>query len=203
RKDDRLRRLIIYRAWRPATTDESAIPPAVITVRGAMTDERRQRLRKYLIGRWRDQQPRREVSLTPAQLAAIARLDHVEAVTPEVYESAEVRGDGLSPYQTSMVLLAPGHRGLEKRLVAGRMPDPARPEALVSETVLYDWGVADDAAVERFLGRTVTVAVREDRGGAPYHLLELFGIDARGLSPDDLRGLGELADHLPGALERL
>ncbi len=202
-KDDRLRRIIISRAWQPAPVDESAIPPAEVEVRGAMSEERRQRLRQYLVTRWRDRQPRRSVELTPDRLADIAATDHVEAVAPDVWEPVDVRGDGLPTRPANVVLLAAGHRGLEQRLVAGRLPDPARLEALVSETLLYEWGVVDDAAVQAFLGRPVTVTARADRGAGPYRLLDLIGVDTRGVSPDDLRQLADLAGQLPAVLERL
>jgi putative ABC transport system permease protein len=203
RKDDRLRRIMTYRHWEPVAADESAIPPEEIEVRGAVGDERRARLRKYLVRRWRDKQPRRPASLTPDRLAAIAGLDHVAAVTPDVYEPAEVAAPGHSPQPAGLVLLAPTQHGLAGRLVAGRSPDPDRPEALVSETFLYNWGVVDDEAVEAFLGRPLTVTVSEDRGAAPYWMLEMFGATALGLTPADLRDLGELVNRLPAALERL
>jgi putative ABC transport system permease protein len=202
-RDDRLRRIMVYSVWQAPPVEESAIPPEEIEVRGTMSEERRKRLRQYLIRRYRDQQPRRPALLTPDKLDALAKLEYVAAVVPDVYESVEVSADGHAPQPSGLMLLSGGPHSLERRLVFGRLPDPGRAEALVSETLLFNWGVVDDAAVQGVLGRPLRVEVREDRSAAPYRLLELFGATALALSPAELRELGELAERLPVALERL
>src|SRR5581483_2661673 len=93
-KDDRLRKTFVSAAPRPVAFDESAIPPGEIDVPEGVGDARRDRLREYLIDRYRLKLPHERVKLTTDRLDAIAALPHVAGVAPEVYEQAAVTIDG-------------------------------------------------------------------------------------------------------------
>jgi putative ABC transport system permease protein len=204
RKDDRLCRITVMSAVRPAAVNEASIPPSEIEVRGPMSEERRQRLRRHLIERYRQDQPSEHISMTPERLDAIAALEHVDGITPEVYETAEITINGKARQITTR-LLGPEHRKLEKRLAFGRLPTPGSAEILISESFLCDCGIVTDSAVEQFLGRQVQVVVGDPSGGTPYSLLELLGAGgaAAGLSAGELWILADLAERLPTALEKL
>jgi hypothetical protein len=204
RKDDRLRTITVTAAARAVAVDEAAIPPGEIEVPGAMTEERRKRLRRYLIDRYRQKLPQERVTLSPERLDAIAGFDHVVSVSPAVHEQAKVTVNGTAR-NAGLRLLPPGHRKLADRLAFGRLPAPGAAEILVSETLLFDCGVVTDAAVEQVLGTELQLTVGDGSRGTPYLVLRLLGATAAasGLSAEDQRVLGELTDRLPAALEHL
>jgi putative ABC transport system permease protein len=198
RKDDQLRTVMLYQSWQAPAIGEVAIPPAEVEVRGEVGEARRRRLRQLLVQRYRQRQTYQQILLTPDRLAAVAALDHVVAVVPEVNERAEVTVNG-SPRVVRMELLSPGRGKLDERLVCGRLPAPDRSEMMVSEAALLDWGVVADADVERFLGRRLRLEVRDEPRSAPYQVLNLLGATtaAGQPSPEELRVLGDVADRLP------
>ncbi|HEY1375871.1 MAG TPA: FtsX-like permease family protein [Gemmataceae bacterium] len=204
RKDDGLRAVMVYQSWQAPTVDEAAIPPADLEVRGVAGEARRRRLRQLLVQRYRERQPYQTIPLTPDRLAAIAGMEHVVAVVPEVNERVEVAVNG-SPRVARMELLSPGRGKLEDRLVCGRLPEPDRPELLASEAALLAWGVVADADVEGFVGRRLRLEVGGEPRAAPYQVLSLLGATAAGrqLSPEEQHALAGVAERLPDLVEHL
>ena len=166
RERRRLRTVTVYQSSAAAAVDEADIPPARLAVPGDVSPGRRERLRQMLIQRYRDELPRRPIKLTPDRLAAIAELEHVAAVVPAVNDRAAVTVNG-SPRVASLALLAPDHHSIADRIVYGRLPDPVRPELLISESVLFYCGVVADSDVEKFVGQSLRLEVRREPRQAP------------------------------------
>ena len=202
-KDARLRTVTVYQSSAAAAVDEADIPPARLAVPGDVSPGRRERLRQMLIQRYRDELPRRPIKLTPDRLAAIAELEHVAAVVPAVNDRAAVTVNG-SPRVASLALLAPDHHSIADRIVYGRLPDPVRPELLISESVLFYCGVVADSDVEKFVGQSLRLEVRREPRQAPYQVLNLLGVAWPGQpSPAEMQVLGQVADRLPDLIARL
>ena len=143
--------------------DEAAIPDrdrAKLAVTGAMSDERRARLREALLDRYQSTRPPRIPKLlTPDRIDAIAKLPGVAEV--RTYRSGDGRlwadtadtPAGVTATSGPLADLAP-------RLIAGRLPEsPDADEVVVSEFALYQLGVRDDADLERVLGRPLRLDV--------------------------------------------
>src|SRR4051812_42327701 len=80
RRQDQLRRIVV---WPGAGPRPATIPEADLEVPGAMSDARRERLREAI--RRRFEAPPRPIDsrgMTAGQVADLARMDHVVAVTP-------------------------------------------------------------------------------------------------------------------------
>jgi putative ABC transport system permease protein len=200
-KDDRLRKVGVHPGYSAPAVDESAIPPEEIKVVGNMSEEKRQRLRQFLVAQWQRRQPATPNLLTDDKLAALAALEHVAAVEPEYRDSGELSFNG----RQEPVGLTGGKVDapqLAKRLVAGRMPGPAAREALVSELTLFRWGITDDADVERLLGRPARLTVPNDQR-SPYLVTQLLNLGGQRLGADESRMLTDLLEQLPAALERI
>jgi putative ABC transport system permease protein len=201
KRDDRLRRVGVYPNYSAPTVDESAIPPAEIAVPGAMSPEKRERLRRFLIERWRSGQPAAPNLLTAEKLAALAGLAHVVSVDPEYQEFGELTL-GVRHHSASLAGVKADNPRLADRVVAGRLPDPDRPEALVSELALFRWNVTDDAEVNRLLGRPVRLTVLNDQR-SPYLVTQLLNLPGVRLEADEVRLLTDVMEQLPALLERL
>jgi putative ABC transport system permease protein len=199
-RHDRLRRVNVWPVWRAS---ESEVPPEVLQVKGDMSDAKRERLRQAIVERWsREHQAGPRVALTRERLGDLAALEHVEAVVPRVELFGWLAlGDNAQQGNVSAVPVEDRH--LRERLAAGDLfAAPDEQAVLVSEHLLYRWGVADDAAVGRVLGRTVRL---EFRGGEVSPGLRLYAVKP-GDSPvsrAEERLLNRVVKQLPKALDAL
>jgi putative ABC transport system permease protein len=200
RRSDRLRQIDVRPGWESAEAD---LPAAELRVQGEMSDARRKRIREALVGRklrFRPGGPR--VPLTRDRLRAVAGIEHVEAVVPSVHLNGwavlgrqAVRADAVSA--------KPDHAGLRKRVLAGRFFDAAdERSALVSEFLLYQWGVTDEAAVTGMVGRKFRYEHRVERsgGGLGIYLLKPGG---EGTTREEASALDKIKKQLPQALGKL
>jgi putative ABC transport system permease protein len=97
----------------------------------------------------------------------------------------------------------PESQAIRERLIAGHPLAVADERAaLVSEYLLYRWGLADDADLDRTIGRTLRVEVRFGRVESGLHLYVARPGNAP-LSRPQERALERLGKRLPAALDKL
>ena len=123
RRQDQLRRIVV---WPGAGPRPATLPEAELEVPGEMSDARRERLREAI--RRRFEAPPRPVDskgMTAEQVADLAAMDHVAAVTPAVIWQARALRGG-AEVKGLIRVAGPGESGLARRLVAGRASSRAR-----------------------------------------------------------------------------
>jgi putative ABC transport system permease protein len=199
-RSDRLRQIDVRPGWESKETD---IPEAELRVQGEMSEARRKRIREALVGRkqfFRPGGPR--VRLTRDRLRELAKIEHVEAVVPTVrFNGWAVLGSQAA--RADAVSAKPDHAGLRKRVIAGRFFDaPDERAAVVSEFLLYQWGVTDEAAVNGVVGRKFRYEIRVERGGGGLGIY-LMKPNGEGTTREEESALDKIKKQLPQALGRL
>ena len=181
---------------------EADIPPDAVAVRGEMSPERRARLRAGRVEQYQGQhRVGPPAKLTPDRLAWLAAVPGVERVDAWHQHHGDIRAGADRKRGTGHVVGGP-LGGLDKRLVAGRLPADGADEAVASERLLYSLGLEDEAAVTAALGTplALTLNPQPTRG---------LGIgSALGLAVGDLtelqeRLLSRAAAVLPKAIDSL
>jgi putative ABC transport system permease protein len=185
--------------------DEASIPADKIAVKGAMSDDRRARIREALVDRYQNTRaPKAPKLLTPEKLDAISRL-------PDVAEVRTFRtGEGRVWSDTAdKPAVAPAVSGaltdLQPRLLAGRLPEsPDAAEVVVSEFALYQLGIADDADLPAAIGRTVRLEVGGVRNASPFALAKalLGGRPAEELTRGQTQALEKITRTLPQKVDQ-
>ncbi|MFO0851925.1 MAG: FtsX-like permease family protein [Gemmataceae bacterium] len=183
---------------------EADIPPEITRIDGDMSDDRRARLRRLRVEDYqRSNTTGPAAKLTPDRLAELAALPDVDRV--EAWHNAYgwVQAGADSKRQSGQVVSGPLDRtSLPDRVVAGRLPAGDADEVAVSEHLLYQLGLKDEAAVTAALGRPVTVNL----GGPPPKgatVAFLFGVNAGDLTGGQQDALARVAEVLPKSLDRL
>jgi putative ABC transport system permease protein len=201
RRNDQLRRINV---WVGRQSLEQDIPPEEIEVKGEMSDARRERLRQALIHHWRGKPKQDTVKrLTPERLEELAALDHVVAVVPSIYwHDGRVRFHQKAEW-TKVLSAEPDDAHYRERLVAGAVFRADQPRGvMVSEYLLYQLGVHDEAEVAGVVGQTLRLEISSQ----PYRfnsLLWLLGGESGNLTPAEENMLDKVADQLPGLVTRL
>jgi putative ABC transport system permease protein len=199
RRHDQLRLINVWPGFRPA---EENIPAEEIEVKGDMSDERRDRLKQLRINRWQGK-PKKDTSkrLTPERLEEVAALDHVAAVVPTVTWHGRIYFNNKME-NADAASAEPGDSLYLQRLVAGVLLDPERSRGVVvSEYLLYQLGVRNEADVPGLLGQTL----RFEFSSQPYRshsLLWLLGGQAPRLTPGEEQVLDKIALQLPSAVSQ-
>src|SRR5262245_47706907 len=145
RKNNELRSIHIYAAYKEPTDDETGVPPEAIEVKGEMSDEKRRRIRKMLVKRWREENSRNtRVQLNRSLINQLSQIPHVESLEVSFWENGRVSVQG----QTTAANIQSArceNVALPHRLVAGSMfrNDDSR-GILIHEFVLYQLGVRSD-----------------------------------------------------------
>ncbi|AWM39578.1 ABC transporter permease YtrF precursor [Gemmata obscuriglobus] len=150
---------VLVRVDEPAP-DESNIPPEKVAVQGAMSDERRARIREGLVDRYQNKKAPKALSLlTREKLDAIGTIPDVSEV--RTFRTGEGRLWAGAAEKPAPVFVTSGRLDdLAPRLIAGRLPSsPEADEIVVSEFALYLLGVHDDADLASALGRPVRLEV--------------------------------------------
>jgi putative ABC transport system permease protein len=199
RRHDRLRTIDVWPAW-SARADDA--PPEAREVKGDMKEERRGRLRQRLVADSTRDRSKPAVPLDRARLDALAALPHVEAVVPDAQVYGWLLLDGKST--PGVGIGAPTEsEGVRKRLIAGSPLGSADEHAaLVSEYLLYRWGLHDDADLDRVVGRTLRVEVRTFHE-KPGLRLQVVRPGNPTLTHDEEESLSRLTKRLPAALSKL
>lgn len=186
----------------PAANPKDA-PPDKVTVRGNVSEERRERIREALVERYVGLRNRKApVPLTPEKLAAIAGLPDVTEV--RTFHSSETQVTAAGAARPAPGLAVSGALAdLKPRLLAGRLPANGSKEVVVSELVLYDLGRGDDADLERSLGMTVRVKVGGVRNAPPLALARaLLGrLPGDELTASQVAVLEKVTGELPDRLD--
>jgi putative ABC transport system permease protein len=197
RRHDRLRRIDVWPAWSVKAGD---VPAEALEVKGDMSEERRGRLRGVLAAHWTRDRGGPSASLDRQRLDVLAALPHVEAVVPNV----ELRGwlllDGKAELGDCTGAFA-ASKAVRERLIAGEpLASGDERAALVSEYLLYRWGLADDADLGRVVGRTLRVELRSARMEPG---LRIVGLGNGSITRNDELALERLTKRLPAALGKL
>jgi putative ABC transport system permease protein len=200
RRHDQLRQIVVHPGYGGG---DVGIPPEELVIKGDMSDAKRERLRQSLIEHYNRRHARQpKVALTKERLEELARLDHVTSVVPVFQQSvrASLGGKGESVFATGT---APDNRHVRRRLIAGEpFTTPADRSVLVTEYLLYRWGIPGDEEVRGILGQKIRLEFRPGRQ-TPALLLALFNAGADSLSEEESRVLQKTIRQLPAALETL
>jgi putative ABC transport system permease protein len=198
-RSDFLRRIDVRPQWHSVGAE---LPEEDVPVQGAMSEAKRQRLRKAI----HEHQTRFGASqawvpITQEKLRALAALPHVESVVPVVYLHGfalldrQAEGADVASVQAD----APHFR---QRIVAGRFFEHNNERAVVvSEFLLYRLGLLDDASMPTVLGKKLRLEFRSGlrEAGFNVHLLKPKGEVSR----EEAAALDKLSKQLPAVLDKL
>ena len=182
--------------------DAKDAPADKVAVRGNVAPERAERIREALVDRYVSRRQRRPpIPLTPEKLAVIAQLPDVAEV--RTFRNLEGRLTTASSEKAAPVdAIAGTLADLQPRLIAGRLPKDSAAEIVLTELVLYDLGMGDDADLERALGLSVNLRVGGVRQSQPLALARAL----TGRRPTDITAaqttvLGKVVQQLPDKLD--
>lgn len=198
-RSDYLRRVTVMPQW---GAQESDVPPEELRVKGEMDSAKSERIRKALVARrlrFNGNGPR--TALTRERLRALAEIEHVESVVPLVRMFGWATFGGHTE-STDAASALPDNAWLRGRVAAGRFFDSADERAVVvSEFLLYQCGMTDDAALEGVLGQKIRLEFRSPAQGTGlnFYLLKPRG---GGLTPVESTALDKVKKQLPGFLDK-
>ncbi len=145
-----------------------------------------------------------ERRLTTARIEELAALEHVIRVEPLVQQHGRAIFGDHSLYASFLSVPTEARAALADRIVAGEMLPPRDPRGvLVSEILLYQLGIVDEADVHKAIGRTLQFEVRLDHRPAPSFLLQMLTGSAGKVSVGEEDLLGKVLKRLPDSLDRL
>jgi putative ABC transport system permease protein len=138
--------------WPGTGVREDAIPPERLYVNAAMSAAKRERIRQAIIHRW--PVGRREIQLRPDRVRSLADIPHVRAVVPFVQKLCQVQIQGRAPAIVLAFAAGADNLHFRNRIVAGDYFSSDRERSVVvSEYLLYLWGLGDDDDVEAAVGK--------------------------------------------------
>lgn len=182
-----LRTLSVNETYETVAED---VPESERQVEGAMSEAKRERLRRALVRHWgRRHVTRSRARLTPEAVAALGRIPHVERVAPLIQLSGwgSLAGEG-EPMELQMVSVEPGE-DYRSRVIAGRAFRPGDGRvAIVSELQLYRWGVTSDEQVRGVLGQEMRLEFVRS-AGRPASLLRLLTLGEESFSTEEAGAL--------------
>jgi putative ABC transport system permease protein len=200
-RSDMLRRIEVGADY---SVDEEKVSEEVKRIPESVSEAKRERLRQALL---RERNMRGgtgpKVALTREKLDAIAKLDNVVSVLPQIQLPGRIH---LGEHVENIMVfgLPPQSSRLRDRLIAGDGFHDANEHSLVvSELLLYRWGIIEDADVESQVGKKVRLDCRFY--GMPSHSLILNLLGAGGGNPNPRQEivLEKIAKQVPAALEKL
>jgi len=201
-RTDALRRINVHPHWgrqvSPALAED-------VVVEGQMSDAKRERIRRALIAHKNATGAAPQPALlTEETLHKLAALEHVQTVEPAVSLWGFIIFDGQAIH-TGIQSARPQDAPYLKRMTAGRFfESDAEPTVVVSEFLLYRWGLVDDAAVEAALGRNLRIEIRSHRDPSHASLrVYLFRPDGTETTREEIALLDKLTNQLPAALDKL
>jgi putative ABC transport system permease protein len=196
RKQDQLRQIWV---WHGRGVRPGDVPAAELDIKGQMSEVRRQRLREAIARRWQPKELRPGQGLSEKQVAALAELEGVESVTPILLWQGKASFRRQSVQGTIRVASA-SDLGIAHRVIAGQSLDAGDPEGvLVSEYLLYRWGIRDEADVDAIVGQRVQIEVSLGPAGVGT-LLQLLSVARPDMTEEETRVLSKLLPRLPAAL---
>jgi putative ABC transport system permease protein len=203
RKNNELRSIHIYAAYKEPTDDEAGVPSEELEVKGDMSDEKRKRIRKMLAKRWREMHSRNTpVPLTRTLIEQLSQIPHVESMEVSVWENGRAIVGSQSAYANIQAARS-DNAALPHRMVAGSMfANNDSRGILVHEFLLYELGVRSDAEVQAIIGKPIRLEI-SNSGQSPAMLLLLLQAKAETLSQEELQALEKVTRQLPAAIDRL
>jgi putative ABC transport system permease protein len=200
RLNDQLRRIEIREQY-AATEDD--VPKEKLQMDDSVDDSKRERLKAEIVRRWFNQHPLKpKPQLTQDRLGEIRGFDHVISVVPDIgFFGRAHLGDNTEYVPASAA--RPDNRRILDRLVAGRIFTDSNEQAvLVSEYLLFQWGIVSDAQVSAVLGAEVRLEVGPGVNQRSDLLLPLLGARTADLSREQKKVLEKVVQQLPEALEK-
>jgi putative ABC transport system permease protein len=201
RKNDQLRRIEL----RPGgQVQDEAVPADALKVDGPINDARRARLRKAVVEQWsRDHNTGRPKSLlTAAKIAELRAMPGVESATPTINMGGQAVLDGKA-LDVSIASAAPDDSPTWRRLVDGEpIKSTTERTAIVSEFLLYRFGVASDEAVKAVIGRKIRLEYRASRWRRGPVLTWLTGWRVQPDAPEN-KAAERLLKRLPAVVASL
>jgi putative ABC transport system permease protein len=185
--------------WPNPSTEEADIPPSELQIQGDMSEAKRERIRTGLIHRWSAAHRHRPSNaLTKDRLKTLRALEHVEGVFPGFRETCRVVLEGRGEKRAEFMPTA-DTKYLRRRLVAGEFLSSENGHcALVSELLLYEWGIRSEEEVRGVLGKKFTLKYW---GGGQTDPLVSGAMATLTLEEDT--AFARAIQHWPTALDRL
>src|SRR5262249_1545747 len=170
----------------------------------SVSEAKRERLRQALL-RQRNMRGAAapKTALTREKLTAINEMDHVVRILPQIQLPGRIHSDERVENIT-IFGITPQSPRLRDRLIAGDGFQTANEHSLVvSEFLLYRWGIIEDADVEALVGKKVSLDCRFY--GMPSHslILNLLGAAGGNPNPRHANPPEKISTQIPAALEKL
>jgi putative ABC transport system permease protein len=200
RQNDQLRKVIV---WPNYEAQEADVPADALKVAGKMSEARRKRLRQTIVARWHMEHIIKSKNLlTAAQIESLAALPHVRTAIPFLSQYGGAVFEG----KTQDLLMAgadPDDKEFRGRIVAGAyFTAQSRASAIVHESLVYSWGIIDEAEIANVLGRTVRLEYRTGRYSR-YPVLSLLTGGKVDPEAPEHTVLGRLVERLSPILDAL
>jgi putative ABC transport system permease protein len=198
RRSTQLRRVQVRPDWERRQSDNAD----QVQVKGAMSDARRKRIRQALVRQKLNlNQGGSRVSLTRERLRRLAGIPHVDSVIPSIYLNGWAIF-GKRSQRADIMGHDPDDASLRERIVAGRYFDsPNEPLALVSEFLLYEAGITDDAAMNGMVGKKITLEFHVERRIVGLGIF-LYKPEGLGTTRDEFSALDKIKKQLPKMLDQ-
>lgn len=200
-RNDQLRKIQVHPN---PTSDDEEIPKDQPQIKGVVSDAKRERLRAAWIRSRTITRPRSlKTPLTQDRLAQLANLDHVVQVMPQIELPGRVHfGEHDAEVRTFAV--PPDIRSMRGRLIAGNGYASADDRSVVvSEFLLYRWGVVEDADVAGVIGKKLRLDYHGWGVRRPNLLLTLLGGGDSNLNTVQDAVLDKAVKQLPAALDKM
>lgn len=204
-KDERLRQISVFPSNEGFEDSLEGVPADVLNIKGAMSEEKRERIRKLHIARWKrgNLQPLPR-PLNRERIDLLKSLPHVVDVVPELDEFGraylEVRHQSSDAHIYGVPL---NYRHFDHRIeMGGYFSAPNARECIVHEYLLYRWGVFDDADVNSMIGQQVRIEMTNARRTS-ISLLNLFDADLSNVSVEEMQVLEKVWKMVPAMMESL
>src|SRR4051812_25454546 len=174
-----------------------------VKVAGRMSADRRERIRKVLAQRARqDNSGREQINLTRNRLESLSRIPHVGRMVP-IVGGGVVATLGNRPEEASVSSGAGEDPEFRKRVIFGRAFDSDDERSvLLSEMFAHRIGLVDDADLDQVIGKPLRVEVRNQEDG-PSFFVGLADRSKGVGNRDEQAALRQLAWQIPGALDKL
>jgi putative ABC transport system permease protein len=197
-KGDASRKVTVYPSWRAAETAAADD----VKVAGRMSTDRRERIRKVLAQRARQNRPGQEhITLTQDRLENLSRIAHVARMIP-IVGAGVVATLGNRPEGASVSSGAGEDPEFRKRVVAGRPFDSDDERSvLLSEMFAHRIGLVDDADLDQVLGKPLRIEIRGQEDG-PSFVVALADRSKTSGSRQEQLALRQLEWQIPDALDR-
>lgn len=173
-----------------------------VKVKGNMSDARRERIKKALVRHKLNFAPGGpRITLTRERLKRLVDIPHVDSVIPSIYLNGWAVF-GRRSQRADVMANDPDDDSLSERIVAGRYFDsPDESVALVSEFLLYELGMTDDATMNAAVGKKIKLEFHVERRVVGVGIF-LYKPDGTGTTRDEFSALEKIKKQLPEALDQ-